>query len=482
MAKTPTSKSAAIRAQLDHPVIDSDGHMIEFEGGIIDSLNQIGGRRLVERFNAWTTESLFSWNRLSPQDRRERRAARNVWWGVPTKNTLDRATVTLPKLLYARLEEMGIDLVVLYPTLGLPIPHLEDAELRQGSCRAFNTFYAEIYREYADRIIPAAIIPMHTPEEALRELEHAVKVLGMKVVMMPSYVSRPIAAVAQKDPVVARSAFWLDSYGLDSLYNYDLVWAKCVELNVAPTFHSTGIGWGSRTSISNFIYNRIGHFAAAGEAVCKALFMGGVTRRFPSLKFAFLECGVGWACNLYADLVSHWEKRNLKSLENTNPANLNRELLIDLYSRYGGKMVEGKLDQVRSGLGLLDVDREDPAMLDEWAACRIERAEDIRDLFLSKFYFGCEADDPITSWAFNTKVNPFESHLRVLFSSDIGHWDVTDMSEVVAEAYELVDKGLINEKDFRDFVFTNPVSFYTGVNPEFFKGTVIETQVNEELD
>ena len=31
-----------------------------------------------------------------------------------------------------------------------------------------------------------------------------------------------------------------------------------------------------------------------GEAVCKALFMGGVTRRFPALKFAFLEGGVGW--------------------------------------------------------------------------------------------------------------------------------------------------------------------------------------------
>ncbi len=242
MAKTLTSRSAAIRARLNHPVIDSDGHMIEFEGGIQDSLNQVGGRRLVERFNAWTTESLFSWNRLSPQDRRDKRAARNVWWGVPTKNTLDRATVTLPKLLHTRLEEMGIDLVVLYPTLGLPIPHLEDAELRQGTCRAFNTFYAEIYREYADRIIPAAIIPMHTPEEALEELEHAVKVLGMKVVMMPSYVSRPIAAVAQKDPVVARSAFWLDTYGLDSLYNYDLVWAKCVELKVAPTFTLQELG------------------------------------------------------------------------------------------------------------------------------------------------------------------------------------------------------------------------------------------------
>src|SRR5215471_5754836 len=29
------------------------------------------------------------------------------------------------------------------------------------------------------------------------------------------------------------------------------------------------MGWGSRTSISNWKYNHIGHFAAAGEALCK---------------------------------------------------------------------------------------------------------------------------------------------------------------------------------------------------------------------
>jgi len=469
MNQTATSKSAAIRARVKHPIIDSDGHMIEFEGGIQDSLTRVGGHKLVERFNAWTGQSLFSWNRMSSQQRRDKRAPRNVWWGVPTKNTLDRATVSLPRLLYERLDEMGIDLVVLYPTLGLPIAHLEDEELRRASCRAFNDFYAEIYREFADRIIPVAIIPMHTPQEALEEIDHAVE-LGLKVLMLPSYVSRPVAG----------EGHWLDTYGLDSVYDYDPVWAKCAELRVAPTFHSSGIGWGSRKSISNFIYNRIGHFAAAGEAVCKSLFMGGVTRRFPALKFAFLECGVGWACNLYADLVSHWEKRNLKALENTNPANLNRELLVDLYSRYGGRMVEGKLDQLKSGSGLLDVDREDPAMLDEWSACRIERAQDIRDLFVSRFYFGCEADDPISAWAFNTKVNPFKARLNTLFSSDIGHWDVLDVTEVVEEAYELVEKGLISHDDFRDFVFTNPVSFYTGMNPEFFNGTVLETEIKNK--
>ena len=51
---------------------------------------------------------------------------------------------------------------------------------------------------------------------------------------------------------------------------------------------------------------------------------------------------------------------------------------------------------------------------------------------------------------------------------------VQDMTDVLAEAYELVEKELITEADFEDFVFTNPVSFYTGMNPEFFTGTEVE--------
>jgi predicted TIM-barrel fold metal-dependent hydrolase len=193
---------------------------------------------------------------------------------------------------------------------------------------------------------PAAAIPMHTLQEALTELEYAVKVLGMKAVMMAGYVRRPIRAIARKNPEVARHVLWLDTFGLDSEYDYDPVWAKCVELKVPPTFHSVSIGLGSRTSISNYMYNHIGHFAAAGDALCKSLFFGGVTRRFPTLKFAFLECGVGWGCNLYADLIGHWKKRNLRALDNYNPANLNHEQLLDLYQRYGDRLVQDHIGEV----------------------------------------------------------------------------------------------------------------------------------------
>ena len=226
------------------------------------------------------------------------------------------------------------------------------------------------------------------------------------------------------------------------------------------------------------MYNHIGHFAAAGEAVCKALFMGGVTRRFPTLRCAFLEGGVGWACNLYADLVGHWEKRNPLALENYNPANLNREQLADLCWRYGGKLAtECFAHMARSGTP--PGGPEDGG--DDWAACHIARDEDIRDLFIPHFYFGCEADDPMNAWAFNTKVNPFGARLKAIFSSDIGHWDVPDMTEVVAEAYELVEHGLINEGDFRDFMFANAVRFWGEVNPEFFNGTAVERQAAEVL-
>ena len=49
------------------------------------------------------------------------------------------------------------------------------------------------------------------------------------------------------------------------------------------------------------------------------------------------------------------------------------------------------------------------------------------------------------------------------------------------EAWELVEHGLITEDDFRDFVFANPVSLWTGMNPAFFKGTVVEKQVEAEM-
>jgi hypothetical protein len=380
-------------------------------------------------------------------------------------------------LLHERLDEFGLDFTVLYPTLGLFFPHQDDDELRRACCRALNVFHAGLFRPYADRMTPAAVIPMHTPGEAIEELEHAVRTLGFKAVLLPSHVRRPIASVARTAPAAARRAVWLDTFCVDSEHDYDPVWRTCVELGVPPTFHSGGMGWGSRVSVSNYMFNHVGHFAAAAEGIARALFFGGVTRRFPRLQFGFLACGIAWAASLYSDLIGHWAKRNRATIANYDPDNLDRARYLDLLRRYGGAVVEGKLEQPWIGAGVVDPTREDPAALDEFAACGIERAEDIRDLFVSRFYFGCEADDRLNALAFATKVNPFGARLRAIMSSDIGHWDVPDMTEVLEEAWELVEDGVMTEEDFREFTFVNPARFWTALNPDFFKGTSVEGAV-----
>ncbi|MGH7931656.1 MAG: amidohydrolase family protein [Candidatus Binataceae bacterium] len=467
--------AVALRVRLNHPVIDSDGHWVEFGPQLIDYLKQVGGSKAVEGFKSRPTEN---WHLTIPlAERRKRRLDQPVWWGQPTRNTRDRATAMLPQLMYQRLDEMGFDYVVLYPSAGLRVPFIAEAGLRQAACRAFNTYSAELFREYRKRMTPAAVIPMHAPDEAVTELEYAVKTLGLKVVMMSSLIRRPVQS---NDP--RPSNIWFDMLGLDSEYDYDPVWAKCVELGVSPTFHTVSKGVGTRVSPSNAVYNHIGHFGVAGEAVCKALFLGGVTRRFPKLNFAFLEGGSGWACMLYSDLIGHWKKRNLKALEDIDPANLNRELLAHLFQRYGGEALAAKLDEWKPGSEALSPKDADPSIsLDDFEVCKIGRPEDIRDLFVPRFYFGCESDDPANAWAFKPG-NPFGARLGAVFGSDIGHFDVPDMTRVLHEAYELVDDQLITVDDFRDFVFTNPVRLWAGNNPDFFKDTVVEQDARAVLD
>jgi hypothetical protein len=60
--------------------------------------------------------------------------------------------------------------------------------------------------------------------------------------------------------------------------------------------------------------------------------------------------------------------------------------------------------------------------------------------------------------------------------SDIGHWDVPEFDSPLAEAYELVDDGILDEAQLREFLFTNSVALYGASNPGFFTGTVIERE------
>jgi len=480
MSSNSKSQSKAIRARLGHPVIDSDGHWREFEPIAMDYLKEVAGAKVVEK---WTSrlrglgEGAFA--QMTKQEKLDKRAGQPPWWALPIKNTLDMATSFIPRLMHDRLEDMGLDFAILYPTGSqLFAPYLGDDELRQAGCHALNKYAAEAWAEYSDRVAPIGVIPMHTPQEASAELEHC-KSLGIKAVALGSLIRRSIP-VMERQGVSRRYACWLDVLGIDSAYDYDPVWRKCEELGYAATFHSAAENYGLRNSLTNFVYNHIGHFGEAGNAVCKALFLGGVTRRFPRMRFAFLEGGVAWGCSVFADLISHWEKRNGQVIQDFNPAHLDRKRLAELLKQYGGEKLYSRLAEfeqwVTRGMGSAL-----PEELDDFAACKIERKEDIRDLFVPNFYFGCESDDPTVTYAFAAKANPFGAKLGAVLSSDISHFDVPDMTEVLEEAWELVEEKGMSEEDFYAFTFGNAVKLWASLNPDFFKGTVVEKEVKQYL-
>ena len=479
MAQT---RSREIREQIDHPIVDCDGHLIEVLPHYLDSLKKVGGPELAAQVGAGLAGGprWLGGDGLDAARRRDERRIKSSWWAMPTRNTRDCATPLLPRLLHERMEEFGIDFSVLYPGLGLILPTQPEAELRRATVRAYNHYAAETYGEYADRMTAAAVIPMHTPEEAVDEIEHAVGELGLKAISIPPGVWRPIPALEREHPEAFPDAGWLDNYGLDSAYDYDPFWSKCRELGVAVTSHGgtvSNLPWHGR-SISNHMYNHIGTHAYQQSLLCKALLLGGVSRRFRELNFGFLECGVGWACNQYADLIGHWEKRNPQALENLDPSRLDRAAFLELLQRYGDRPIEGEPQQISVGLSGAPIDHDE---LDEFAAMEIESAEDFRERFTTSLYFGCEADDPSTAWAFSEGVNPFGARMRAMFGSDIGHWDVIEMDGVVEEVYEMVERGQISQADLRDFSFTNPVQLHGRSNPAFFDGTAIESEARALL-
>ncbi|MDC0033857.1 amidohydrolase family protein [Alphaproteobacteria bacterium] len=468
----PVRRVQKIRDAIDYPIIDADAHVIEARFALHDFVKQIAGTGVLKAFEA-------------RQSTRNKTSQRNGYWASPSgEMTIDRATVMLPGLYYARLAEAGIDFAIIYTSEGLGAQQVRDPELRQTLHRALNMLYADMFGPYADRMTASAVIPMHSPEEALVELDFAVNELGLKTVSIPGEWRGPVPEVAEAMPELADKTQKIHSFTIDSEMDYDPFWQRCVDLGVAITGHGGSQSTARRMSPDNFVYNRLGSFGVGNEHLCRSMFMGGVTRRFPTLNFGFLEGGVGWASALYNDLCEFWGKRNIDYLKNNmDPLTLNMELMVEMFEKYGNEYLTPERIAVRENAdNLFSFHWEDERSLDDFRFCRAKKEEDIRDLFVPNFYFGCEADDRMNAVAFNRALNHFDVKLKALFSSDIGHWDVPDIRLPVAEAHDLVDAGLMTDDDFRAFIFKNVAELHVQMNPNFFKGTVVESAVQNLVD
>ena len=90
---------AKIHSRLKHPVVDGDGHWLEFTPVFAEKMRKAVSDKAADGFIAamsTTSEAL----KMNQETRDKRRVALPNFWNRQAENTLDRATAMMPKMLY----------------------------------------------------------------------------------------------------------------------------------------------------------------------------------------------------------------------------------------------------------------------------------------------------------------------------------------------------------------------------------------------
>src|SRR5262249_45814028 len=97
MSTNGHTEARKLRSGLNHPIIDADGHWIEYAPVIREEFRRIGGDAAVE---AWDTASQRVPNslKMTVAERARRRVGQEAFWSSPSENVLDRATAMMPRL------------------------------------------------------------------------------------------------------------------------------------------------------------------------------------------------------------------------------------------------------------------------------------------------------------------------------------------------------------------------------------------------
>ena len=293
---------------LDHPVVDGDGHWVEYTPVFAEKMRKVRGDHGADGSSVAAPQpDALS---MTLEQRTARRRDAGILGPATDEHARPRDGDDAARCCTSGSTRSASDFAIVYPTAGLRLPRIKDDETRRAVIRAYNIVSADYFSGLEDRMTPAAIIPMHTPEEAIAELEFVTKQLGSKVGMFGS--GMPPAGPARRGRTPPTSPA-MPGGTTCSASTARTTTTRCgrsaASSRIAPTFHTGGQRPGrcaTRRPTSSTTISAISPRPATRR---QGIFLGGVTRRFPELRFAFLEGGVGWGCQLFGDLIEHWERR-----------------------------------------------------------------------------------------------------------------------------------------------------------------------------
>ena len=190
-------------------------------------------------------------------------------------NAFDERFVVVDERVKA-MDARGIDLHAL--SLTTPMVYWASPPLALALSQAFNDAASAAHRRHPQRLVGLAMVPMQAPDLALRELERAAKLPGIKGLYLATNVN---------------------GEELDERKFWD-VYARCEELGWAIFLHPVDTIGLERTK-KYYLKNLCGNPYDTGVAVAHLIF-GGVMDRFPQL-----EVNLPHAGGTFPWLIGRWD-------------------------------------------------------------------------------------------------------------------------------------------------------------------------------
>ena len=183
-----------------------------------------------------------------------------------------------PRARLADMDVEGIDVAVLYPSLGLNFWSIVDVEAATALARAYNDWLAQYCAADPARLFGAAMVPWQSTDAAVAELRRAHDELGFRAVFL-----RPNPCLGRTIVHPAHEAFWATAEALDVTIG--------IHEGSSNTIETLGA---NRKPFNPLVLHAMSH-AFEQMLACGQLIAQGVMERHPDLRFVFLEAGGGWA-------------------------------------------------------------------------------------------------------------------------------------------------------------------------------------------
>ncbi len=182
--------------------------------------------------------------------------------------------------IVADMDRDGVDLQIGFPNRGLTMFGSPTDDLLYGMAAAYNDWLVESFASIKERMVPMAALPTANLEMTLVELKRIAKMDFFRGIVMPS---KPIYGPANA------------SHSNYNLRMFDPLWASLQDLDLTVTVHiSTGMDPRMSRGNGGAIINYAAHAMTSAVEPVANLCASGVFDRFPKLRFATIEAGVGW--------------------------------------------------------------------------------------------------------------------------------------------------------------------------------------------